>query len=113
MIFPGRDERVVRIVRKVIRGLSYHHALRWPLSDRQVWVDIQKFVVPPEFDAEMTKAHLDADVFEYRYAVIDDQHFHSCWVLRFFGRTPFFGIVYANEEARIDLESESAGVTGS
>jgi hypothetical protein len=30
MIYPGDDERCLRVVRKVVRGLSYAHRLRWP-----------------------------------------------------------------------------------
>lgn len=108
MIYPGRDPRVMRIVRKVIRGLCHHHGLLSPVSDFQVWADVQQFLVPPEFDALMTVAHAEEDVLRYRFAVIDGPEQHSCWVLRFFDRTPFFGIVYRSEEARTQLEASVA-----
>jgi hypothetical protein len=28
IIYPGRDERVMRVIRKIVRGLCHHH--RWP-----------------------------------------------------------------------------------
>src|SRR4051812_33325135 len=37
MVYPGRDRRVVRIVRKVVRGLCHHHGLLPPVLDEQVW----------------------------------------------------------------------------
>ena len=95
MIFPGRDERVMRIVRKVVRGLCHHHELLSPVSDEQVWADVQKFEISPAFLTEMASGHVDEDVLQYRYATLEDPDIHSCWLLRFFTRTPFFCVVYA------------------
>jgi len=105
MVYPGRDERVVRIVRKIVRGLCHHHQLRSPVSDDQVWADAQRFQVPAEFLAEMTSAHVEEDVLQYRYGVLEDPDLHSCWLLRFFQRTPFFCIVFRSIEARSRVES--------
>jgi hypothetical protein len=108
MIYPGRDPRVMRVVRKVIRGLSHHHRLRSPLSDAQVWADVQQFLVPPQFDAGMTQSHVEEDVLQYQFWLLDDDDFHTCWVLRFFNRTAFFGIVYQSELARSRLDAANA-----
>ncbi|MDE2134592.1 MAG: hypothetical protein KGM97_09385 [Alphaproteobacteria bacterium] len=95
MIYPARDARVTRIVRKIIRGLCHHHHLLSPVHDEQFWADVQKFAVPDKFLAEMISADADPDILTYQYAVLDDDtHLHSCWLLKFFGRTPFFGVVY-------------------
>ncbi|WP_315745465.1 MULTISPECIES: hypothetical protein [unclassified Bradyrhizobium] len=94
MIYPGRDERVLRIVKKVVRGLSYHHGLLSPVSDDQVFADIHRFVIPDAFLEEMTAAHAEADILEYRYAVIEVEDIHAVWLLTFYGRTPFLGLVF-------------------
>jgi hypothetical protein len=95
MVYPGRDERVLRIVRKVVRGLChYHELLSTPVLDEQVWADVQKFEIAPEFLTEMISAHVEEDVLQYRFGVIEDPDIHSCWLLQFFTRTPFFCIVY-------------------
>ena len=57
MIYPAKDERVLRIVRKVVRGLCHHHKLLSPVHDGQVMADIQRFLVPPELLSLMTVAH--------------------------------------------------------
>ena len=36
-IYPARDERVLRVVRKVVRGLAYYHWLGPITSDQGVW----------------------------------------------------------------------------
>jgi hypothetical protein len=109
MIYPGRDPRVLRIIRKIVRGLSHHHGLLSPVCEGQVWADVQQYVVPPEFDSLMTQAHAEADVLAYRYTVLDDDAaFHSCWVLRFFDRTPFFGFVYRSEAGMRQFEAGQA-----
>jgi len=100
MVFPGRDERFMRIVRKVVRGLCHHHKLLTPVSDEQVRADVQKFEIPPAFLTEMTSAHAEEDVLRYRFGVIEDPDIHSCWLLRFFTRTPFFCIVYSRPQTR-------------
>jgi len=33
MVFPGEDERVLRVVRKVIRGLCHYHKILSPVPD--------------------------------------------------------------------------------
>ena len=104
MVYPGRDERVMRIVRKVVRGLCHYHKLLTPVADGQVWGDVQRFDVPPAFLEEMTSAHAEADILEYRFGVLDDRDIHSSWLLRFFERTAFFCIVYASIQARARVE---------
>lgn len=105
MIYPGRDPRFMRVVRKVMRGLCHHHTSLSPVSDRQVWADVQRFTIPPEFEMGMMRADVDEDVLHYRFFVLDEEQFHSCWMLRFFGRTSFFGIVYQSDEARDQFEA--------
>jgi hypothetical protein len=104
LIYPARDERVLRIVRKIVRGLCRHHELLSPVADDQVLADIQKFVIPNEFLREMTTAHVEADVIEYRFCVIDEPEIHSGWLLTFFERTPFFCIVFRSSAARRQFE---------
>jgi hypothetical protein len=112
-VYPADDPRFMRVLRKVIRGLSHHHKVLTPVSDEQMWADVQRFAVPPEFLAEMTVAHADPDIIEYRWAVLPgDEFVHSCWLLKFFGRTPFIGVVFHSAEALLASEraahSESA-----
>ena len=107
LIFPARDERILRIVRKVVRGLCHHHGLLSPVADDQVFADIQRFEIPDEFEDEMVAAHAEADILTYRYGLVDDAHMHSGWVLRFFERTPFFCIVYRSSAARQEAETEA------
>src|ERR1700738_490073 len=105
MIYPAKDERVLRIVRKIVRGLCHHHKLSSPVHDSQVVADIQRFQVPEEFLLEMTPAHAEEDVLQYRYGVVDDPEIHSGWLLSFFWRTPFFCIVFRSVDARSRLEA--------
>jgi len=42
MVYPGNDARVVRIIRKIVRGLSYYHDISWPLPDERIFVDVLK-----------------------------------------------------------------------
>ena len=44
-IYPARDERVLRIVRKSVRALIHVHDLGPVPPDAQVWADIQRFAL--------------------------------------------------------------------
>jgi hypothetical protein len=112
MIYPARDERVLRIVRKIVRGLCHHHNLLSPVHDDQVVADIQRFQIPEEFLSEMTSAHAEEDVLQYRYGVVDEPEIHSGWLLNFYGRTPFFCIVFRSVEARSSMEATQLTAAG-
>jgi len=100
-VFPGNDERVMRVVKKVIRGLSYHHELPWPVQEEQVCADVLKCVLPQELlDIMQPEYHVEEDVFRCRYGIPNCPGFHSVWVLTFFDRTIFLGAVTASAGAR-------------
>jgi len=92
-IYPGKDERVLRVVRKIIRGLCYYHNVMFPVSDERIWVDILKYVVPQEFLDQMKNHHRERDIAEYRYQVLNENEIHSVWLITFFERVTFIGAV--------------------
>jgi hypothetical protein len=112
MIFPARDERVLRIVRKTVRGLCHHHGLLSAVADGQVWADIYRFEIPPAFLAEMTVGGTDRDVLEYRFGLGDEPEIHSGWLLTYYGRTPFFCIVFGSADAPALLGSGMTTMRG-
>jgi hypothetical protein len=105
MVYPARDERVMRIVRKVVRGLCHHHQLLSPVLDGEVWADHHRYEIPPAILAGMTGGHVEEDIFDYKYMVIDDAELHSAWLLRFFQRVGFMCLVFQSIEARDRIES--------
>ena len=94
-IYPGQDERVIRVVKKVIRGLSHYHKMMTAVPESLVWVDILKFQIPKNFFDEMVCSHREKDIAEYRYQELNDyEHdIYSAWIITFFGRIPFIGTV--------------------
>jgi len=93
MVYPGKDPRVIRVLRKVVRGLCHYHQVLSPVSDRRIWADVMKYVVPEGFLKEMAHHHREADIFEYRYQILNDEMIHSAWLLTFFERLPFIALV--------------------
>jgi hypothetical protein len=94
MIYPGEDPRVMRVVKKIIRGLCWHHDLPSPVADSQVWADVLKYVVPQEFLDEMPIHHREKDIVEYRYLPLTYEDMHSLWLLTFFEKRTFIGVVF-------------------
>jgi len=69
-----------------------------------ITIDHHRYEIPPAFLAEMIVGHVEEDIFDYKYAVIDDPELHSAWLLRFFQRVPFFCLVFQSIEARHRIE---------
>lgn len=108
MVYPGRDESVMRVVRKTIRGLCHYHDLVTAVEDRQVWANVQQFRIPPAFLSDMTPAHVEEDILSYRFGVLGDDDINSFWLLTFYERTVFVGIVFRSLESRDRSAERSA-----
>jgi hypothetical protein len=96
-VFPAKDERVIHVVKKVIRGLSYHHNIVSPLSDQRIWVDVLKYTIPQEFLDQMGYTHRERDIVEYRWEVLNYEEINSAWLITFFERVTFIGLVSMSE----------------
>ena len=97
-VYPGQDERVVRIVKKAIRGLCHYHHVLSPVREKRVWVDVHKYPIPGAFLSEMAYEHREQDIAEYRYQVLHESGIHSAWIITFFQRIAFIGIVSMTED---------------
>ena len=94
LIFPAQIPAVLRIVRKIVRGLCHHHRLLTAVRDEQVLADILRFQIPDEFSHDMHLHCVHPQVARYQYTLIGEFGIHSAWLIEFFNRTPFVCIVY-------------------
>lgn len=101
MVYPGQDDRVLRIVKKIIRGLCHHHGVMSAVSERRVWADILKYQIPEEFLSEMAYEHREQDIAEYRYQVVREYGIDSAWLIKFFQHVTFIGIVSVSEDGSL------------
>jgi hypothetical protein len=97
-VYPGQDYRVIRIVKKVIRGLLYHHLGISAVSEKRLWIDVLKYQISEEFLSEMMYEHREQDIAEYRYQVLRESGIHSAWLITFFQRITFIGTVSLSED---------------
>ena len=97
-VYPGQDDRVIRIVKKIVRGLCHHHRVMSAVSERRVWVDVLKYSIPEEFLSQMTYEHREHDIAEYQYQVLCESGIHSAWLITFFQRVTFIGMVSQSED---------------
>ena len=93
MIYPGQDERVLRVARKIIRGLCHYHEIMSDVSDYLVRVDVLKYLFPQEVIDDMKCHHRERDIAEYRYQVFNEGGINSVWLLTFYEKVTFLGIV--------------------
>jgi hypothetical protein len=97
MVYPGEDKQVLRVVKKVVRGLCYYHNVVWPISDKRVWADVLKYDIPKALFDQMEYHHRDQDIVEYRYQVLNEHEINSAWLITFFQRVTFVGLVSISE----------------
>jgi hypothetical protein len=97
MVYPGRDQRVLRVLRKVIRGLSHFHGVESAIGEQRVWVDVMKYRIPDNLSSQFVFHHREPDVCEYWYEVNDTDKVSAFWLLRFFERRVFIGAVSTRE----------------
>ena len=97
MVYPADDQRVLRITRKAVRGLLHHHKLLTAVPEVDVWVDVQRYHFPSEYEEEfVTPPAADPQVFSYRYWLSKESDIHSAWTLRFFESCTFLSVVGPN-----------------
>jgi hypothetical protein len=92
-IYPARDERVLRIIRKVVHGLSHYHGIETAVADARVTADVMRYAIPEGFfDGEVFQ-HREEDV--CRYWFLDDAslEIRSTWLITFFERRTFIAWV--------------------
>jgi hypothetical protein len=98
MVYPGRDDRVLRIVKKIIRGLCHYHGVMSAVSEKRVWVDILKYQIQDEFLSEMACEHREQDIAEYRYQILREYGIDSAWLITFYQRVTFVGMVSMSKD---------------
>lgn len=100
-IYPADDPRILRIVRKIVRGLAHHHKVHDVVLDGQVFADVMRFPFPAEIAEIMVPNSADPDILEYNYLTLTEPPgMLSAWSLRFYRRTSFVAFVFEDEAAR-------------
>jgi hypothetical protein len=94
--------RVLRVLRRIVRGLAWHEYGCCDFADDKVRVLTDaELQVLPEVEAQRLAAHFGTgvervivkDVFEYHYAAAAGRPEDSAWWLIFYGETRFLAIV--------------------
>lgn len=93
VVYPARDPQVMAIVRKIIRGLCYHHYQMIALADTDIYADIMRFPIPAGLLQSLEDEHRQPEVFKYTHILADDGGIHSYWLLTFYERTKFIAAV--------------------
>lgn len=93
-IYPGNDPKVIRIVKKIVRGLSYHHHLESVIDDSLIWADVRKLPVDEDLPNFGESGHCDPKIFHYWYEPQDDKEFASIWRLWFYEKREFIAMVF-------------------
>ncbi len=101
-IYPADDPRVLRIVSKIIRGLAHYHGVHDVVLDGQVFADVMRHPIPEEIVAAMTHNSAEPNILQYGYLALDEPPgLISAWLLRFYQRTSFVGLVFEDDAARL------------
>lgn len=106
MIYPGEDPRVIRIIKKIVRGLSHYHGVEDEVDDARIRADVLRYSVPDDLWSTGTFCKSGSDVFRYWFKSfdVDDKELSSLWILTFFDRRVFIAVVDVPNRAWPALE---------
>jgi hypothetical protein len=95
-VYLAEDKQVMRIVKKIVRGIAYVHGDKTAVPEELVWADILRFRIPEDIVNNMHYHQRDPNRVEYRYFELNSEDIRSVWLLTFFRRLSFVGIVTTN-----------------
>ena len=83
--------RIDRVLKKIVRGLLWHHYNVKPGSDINflIWKDPDVSSVLHILTTETTLSAFGGNVFQYRHSTTVEDPEQSVWCLRFYGKTTF------------------------
>ncbi|MGC2212808.1 MAG: hypothetical protein WA602_06380 [Silvibacterium sp.] len=93
-IYPASDERVLRIVKKIVRGLSRHHEIESIIGEARILADVLREPIPEDILSAGTFYDYEPEIFSYwllRQQI--EGELRTLWRLRFFKRLDFFAAV--------------------
>ena len=93
MVYPHRDPQVVRLLRKIVRGLSSFHGLGDAIPDTHVRILPDLYALPEEFSSWLTHCHREEEVITYSFGRCDIEGVRSFWRMTFFERCSFLGVI--------------------
>lgn len=104
VIYPMKDERFVRILKKIFRGLAFHH-FGCQISEENIWIDVLKYVIPQGLLDNVIWYNYQPNIFEYIYEIYEvENSYKSCWFLKIFKTRNFIGIIDMRENMDFDKE---------
>lgn len=96
-IFPGKDRRVLNVVRKIARGLCHWLDSSQVVSAERVFVDVMRFPIPPWWEQELKTVHELPDTVRCRVQLFGpgdtEFGFTSAWLIKFFHQLEFIAVV--------------------
>lgn len=99
-IYPARDERILRTVRKIVRGLAHFHGIQSAIRDNEIVADVMRYTLPDETIEAMQYHHAEPDVLQYAFVNLGaGPDVRSLWILRFFERTSFVAVHFGSSTA--------------
>lgn len=104
-------QRIDRIVRRIVRGLLWHHYRQRLAADTTIEVFQQQLLPQEVADWINTLTHLSwigDTIFRYRHALADGAPDSSIWALQFYAQTQFVVIVQGES---FSIEERDSGTT--
>lgn len=106
--YTAKLERIERVVEKIIKSLFFHHQQKRIPADYKISVFYTRSLNPVIAVQAQIKVILNMlasepsrilgdKVFSYKFRVLDDDPLSSLWVMIFFGKVIFLGMVMPND----------------
>jgi hypothetical protein len=102
-IFPLKDQRILRVLRKIVRGLTYRHTGDIIADENRAQLIDCNVEAPPEHENELIRVVYHVPRVFTAWAFVTDvcvgpTNIHSIWNLRFFDDALFAAIVLRSDQ---------------
>jgi hypothetical protein len=91
-IFPCNDPRVVRVLKKIVRGLAYH-CWKKVIADERVNIRVPPYPLLPTSYDDLSTIYEVPHVFKSRACFLGEDDLHSVWILDFFDNVRIIGSI--------------------
>ncbi len=93
-IYPAESDRVLRVVKKIARGLSCFHKIECGVDEARMSADVLRYAVPDNFTDDFEYEQREPSIVDYWYKKPSSGDPYSYWFLRFFQRTTFVATIH-------------------
>ena len=95
-VYPGQNEKVMRVVGKIIRGMAVHRNMMQYVTDERVAAELLTDTIPEKYSKLLEEFYYVPNIAAILGREVRHKRLHSIWALKIL-EVPFIGNIYMEE----------------